>query len=117
MLLLSRRAVPTVKVAHMAIGTEEKIMPFNSDVQILQTWFSPSFPIGSFTYSHGLETAIRQNVVTDRKSLTRWIAFILEFGSGRNDGLCLKEAYQGEDINDLSKPHQTDTQTGLVCRI
>ena len=76
-------------------------MPFNSDVQILQSWFSSSFPIGSFTYSHGLETAIKENVVTDKKSLTSWIAFILEFGSGRNDGLCLKEAYQGEDINDL----------------
>ena len=24
-------------------------------LQILQTWFSPSFPIGSFSYSHGLE--------------------------------------------------------------
>ena len=23
-------------------------------LQILQTWVSPSFPIGSFSYSHGL---------------------------------------------------------------
>ena len=26
------------------------------ELQLLQSWFSPSFPIGSYGYSHGLES-------------------------------------------------------------
>ena len=40
----------------MAIDTN-----FSDDIkqnQILQIWFSSSFPIGSFAYSHGLESMI-----------------------------------------------------------
>ena len=32
-------------------------------LQILQTWFSPSFPVGSFSYSHGLEAMINDNSI------------------------------------------------------
>ena len=32
----------------------------------LQTWFSPAFPIGAFSYSHGLEAAIEAGDVFDR---------------------------------------------------
>ena len=31
--------------------------------QILQAWFSSSFPIGSYAYSHGLEALIDDNSV------------------------------------------------------
>ena len=54
-------------------------MDLNSDIQILQNWFSPSFPIGSFAYSHGLETAIEDKVVSDPATLTDWVSFILEY--------------------------------------
>ena len=95
-------------------------MPFSPDIQILQAWFSPSFPVGSFAYSHGLETAIHNHIVTDKNSLTDWIAFILEYGSGWNDGLCLKAAYEGEDINDLclglSAGHERHLETQELGR-
>jgi urease accessory protein len=51
----------------------------------LQTWFSPAFPIGAFSYSHGLEDAIEAGVVTDRATLTDWCGSLLEYGSGRAD--------------------------------
>ncbi len=76
-------------------------MELNSDIQILQNWFSPSFPIGSFAYSHGLETAIEDNVVSDSATLTDWVGFIIEYGSGRNDSFFLRASHEGENVNQL----------------
>ena len=59
----------------------------------LQSWLSPAFPIGAYSYSHGLETAIEQGLVTDRESLTDWLDGVLRFGAGRNDAILLAEAW------------------------
>lgn len=69
---------------------------------VLQAWFSPAFPTGAFSYSHGLEAAIQHGLVADKDSLTRWISCLLTNGSGWNDGLFLKAAYEGiSDVNSL----------------
>lgn len=68
---------------------------FHKDIMILQTWFSPAFPTGAFSYSHGMEAAIQDNLINDAGSLKSWIALLLSYGSGRNDGLFLKAAYEG----------------------
>ena len=74
----------------------------HQDMMILQTWFSPAFPTGAFSYSHGLESAIQDNLVKDAGSLKSWVDSLLSHGSGRNDGLFLKAAYRGVDeANDL----------------
>ena len=74
----------------------------HQDMMILQTWFSPAFPTGAFSYSHGMESAIQDNLVKDAGSLKNWIASLLSYGSGRNDGLFLKAAYEGSaEANDL----------------
>ena len=67
------------------------------DIMILQSWFSPAFPVGAFSYSHGLETAIQDGLITDEVGLGSWIATLLLHGSGRNDGLFIKETYRGEE--------------------
>ena len=66
-------------------------------MMLLQTWFSPAFPTGAFSYSHGLETAIQDGLVTDAASLTSWISCLLAHGSGHNDALFIKAAYEGND--------------------
>ena len=76
-------------------------MKLSRDVQILQNWFSAGFPIGSFAYSHGLETVIEDKVVTDPPTLTAWIEFVLKYGSCHNDALFLKAAHRGDDLNQL----------------
>ena len=53
----------------------------------LQTWFSPSFPIGGFSYSHGLEWLVETREVRDARSLTDWVAGTLRYGAGRNDAI------------------------------
>ena len=67
------------------------------DMMILQAWFSPAFPIGAYSYSHGLETAIQCGLITDEVSLQSWISTLLLYGSGRNDGLFIKAAYEAKE--------------------
>ena len=59
----------------------------------LQSWLSPAFPIGAFSYSHGLETAIDDGHVADAEHLRAWLEGVLRFGAGRSDAWCLIEAW------------------------
>jgi urease accessory protein len=60
----------------------------------LLTWLSPSFPVGAFSYSHGLEYAAEAGLVGDRDTLVAWIEGILCHGAGRVDGMLLLEAHR-----------------------
>lgn len=60
----------------------------------LQTWLSPAFPIGAFSYSSGLEAAIDEGYVDDANSLTTWLTDILENGTVWNDAVLLAEAWR-----------------------
>ena len=60
----------------------------------LLAWLSPSFPIGAFSYSHGLEAAAAAGAVHDRTTLQNWIAAIVAQGSGRIDADILCDAYR-----------------------
>jgi len=66
----------------------------------LLTWLSPAFPVGAFGYSHGLETAIREGAVTDARSLTQWIAALLEHGSGWTDAVLARAAWTAVTAED-----------------
>ncbi|HXF52583.1 MAG TPA: urease accessory protein UreF [Hyphomicrobiaceae bacterium] len=57
-------------------------------------WLSPSFPVGAFAYSHGLERAVERGDVKDRPTLTDWIGDLVEFGSARNDLIVLAAAWR-----------------------
>ncbi len=59
----------------------------------LLAWLSPNFPIGAFSYSHGLEAAFDFGAVGDAASLQGWIAAVVAQGSGRMDADILCEAY------------------------
>jgi urease accessory protein len=60
----------------------------------LAIWLSPSFPVGAFAYSHGLEWAVESRRVTDAASLQDWISDLLRHGSARNDAVLLAEAWR-----------------------
>jgi urease accessory protein len=62
----------------------------------LAQWFSPSYPLGSFAYSHGLETAIQSGAVTTAADLQDWLADLVKHGSVRNDVILLRLAYGAE---------------------
>ncbi len=60
-------------------------------------WLSPAFPIGSFAYSHGLETAVAQGSVCDAKTAAAWIGDVLTFGAGRTDAILMLAVRGGAD--------------------
>lgn len=66
-------------------------------LQVLAAWFSPGFPVGAYSYSHGLEWAVEAGDVRDRATLQAWVAGVLEHGSGRNDAILLHAAASGDD--------------------
>ena len=65
----------------------------STEVLTLAQLLSPSFPVGAFAYSHGLETAIDQGLVTDGASLQNWLSDVLQFGSGQADATLLNAAF------------------------
>jgi urease accessory protein len=66
-------------------------------VQILAAWFSPAYPIGAYSYSHGLEWAVEAGTVTDAPSLEAWVADLLAHGAGRSDALLLARTMEAAD--------------------
>lgn len=60
----------------------------------LQSLMSPAFPVGSFSYSHGLESAVAAARIGDAESLREWLAALVSFGSGWNDAVLLAEAWR-----------------------
>jgi len=69
----------------------------------LLTWLSPAFPVGAFSYSHGLEQAVEAGLVSDRATLVTWIDGILRFGAGRLDAMLLLEAHRAVTLSDAAR--------------
>jgi urease accessory protein len=65
-----------------------------SGLLLLQAWLSPAFPVGGYSYSHGLEYAVEAGALPDRSALQNWIEGILLFGAGRNDALLIREIHR-----------------------
>ena len=69
----------------------------------LQSWLSPTFPNGAYSYSHGLEWAVEAGHVYDRSSLVDWLEADLCYGSGRNEAVFFSEAYRCAIDDDRAK--------------
>jgi urease accessory protein len=59
----------------------------------LMTWLSPSFPVGAFSYSSGIEWAVEAGDISDAASLRDWLSSMLAHGSGFCDGVFLAHAH------------------------
>lgn len=60
----------------------------------LTSWLSPSFPVGAYSYSHGLEWVVQSGEICDVASLVDWLSVCVRMGSGRTDAIVLAEAYR-----------------------
>jgi urease accessory protein len=58
---------------------------------------SPSFPVGGFAYSHGLETAIDEGFIANAQDLQDWLHCLLTQGGARADATLLTLAYVADD--------------------
>ncbi len=66
----------------------------------LMTWLSPSFPIGAFSYSSGIEWAVEAGDIADAASLRDWLAAMLADGPGFCDGVFLAQAHRAASSGD-----------------
>lgn len=75
----------------------------------LLSWMSPSWPVGAFAHSSGLEWAVEANLVTDRPSTEAWLGDWIERGGGWSDAALFAFAWRaaanrdGEALRDLAE--------------
>jgi hypothetical protein len=90
----------------------------------LLAWLSPAYPIGAFSYSHGLEMAVEDGAVTRRADLVAYVEAALLHGAGAVDAgllaLAWRAAAGGEDAAlddiDLRQPSNV-VPIGPGCRV
>ena len=66
---------------------------FNNILKLL-TWNNQAFPIGSYSFSSGLEYAVESNLITTGYELQSWLKNLLNFGSIQTDAILLVEAWK-----------------------
>ena len=91
----------------------------------LMTWLSPAYPVGAFSYSHGLEYAVEAGLLSGAESTRAWIADTLEFGAARNDGVFLACAHRAArrreqaalaELTELAAAHVATAELALETR-
>jgi urease accessory protein len=99
----------TTTITPMLMTTSERALPgagsgMNADeaaaLYRLMTWLSPSFPVGAFSYSSGIEWAVEAGDITDVASLRDWLAAMLTDGSGFCDAVFLAQAHRAASVQD-----------------
>ncbi len=68
----------------------------------LMTWLSPSFPVGAYSYSHGIETAVEEGLVYDAETLGQWVETVVRDGAGRMDAAVFRLAHAAVAADDAA---------------
>jgi urease accessory protein len=101
------------------------IMTDTGDLYRLLSWLSPSYPIGAFSYSHGLEYSVENGSVRTAHDVLDWVSTVLLQGTGRVDGVLFREAYSAvvvanwghlDEIVDLGNSFQATSEFALETR-
>jgi urease accessory protein len=76
----------------------------NASLLLLLNWMSPTFPIGSFAYSHGLEQAIANGQLKTAGDIEDWISSLVQHGSGWSDAVFFAQVWSSpvEELNELA---------------
>jgi urease accessory protein len=77
-----------------AFGEEKTILP-------LFAWLSPSYPVGSYAYSHTLEWAVEAGDVKNEETLVAWLSDLMALGLGRNDVILMSHAYRAVEAGNI----------------
>jgi urease accessory protein len=92
-----RASEPAPDAATVAQGGGERAALFR-----LMTWLSPSFPVGAFSYSSGLEWAVEAGDVVDGDTLVDWLSAMLSDGAGFCDAVFMAHAHRRASASDLT---------------
>jgi len=99
----SRRAVPEADTSVVDMPTPGSNAMLESEAAALyrlMTWLSPSFPVGAFSYSSGIEWAVEAGDISDAASLQGWLAAMLAEGPGFCDGVFLAQTHRAAASGD-----------------
>lgn len=83
-------------------ATSMVTMPIDAKLLTLTQWLSPSFPVGAFAYSHGIEQAIADEWITNGDDLEAWLKACLRHGSARSDAIWVRLAYHTDDPSEIN---------------
>ena len=77
----------------------DTIITMNDNTALLRlmTWLSPAFPVGAFSYSHGIERAVHDGLIHDKASLQEWLEDLLNHGSVWNDAVLFAASWRDAD--------------------
>jgi urease accessory protein len=84
------KAPPTIPREPMATAALYRLM----------AWLSPSYPVGAFSYSSGIEWAVEAGDITDAATLRDWLAAMLGEGSGLCDAVFFVHAHHAISADD-----------------
>jgi len=73
-----------------------------SQLLLLLNWMSPTFPIGSFAYSHGAEQAIADARLKAADDVKAWLTDLITHGSGWNDAVLFARCWH-DDVTELNE--------------
>ena len=77
-----------------AISPEPDGLSDTAALYRLMTWLSPSFPVGAFSYSSGIEWAVEAGDIDNAATLRDWLAAMLSDGAGFCDSVFLASAHR-----------------------
>ena len=60
----------------------------------LMAWLSPSFPVGAFSYSSGIEWAVEAGDIRDAATLADWLSLMMSDGAGFCDAVLFVQAHR-----------------------
>lgn len=87
----------------MATGTITITTVTDADLFRLMAWTSPAYPVGGFSYSHGIEMAVEEGRLKKQADLVAYIASVLRQGAGRVDAVLFAEAHRAPDEEALDE--------------
>ncbi|HWG07203.1 MAG TPA: urease accessory UreF family protein, partial [Beijerinckiaceae bacterium] len=94
--------IDTEKSCEQESSSESLLDPLLFHEGLLFVWLSPSFPVGAFAYSHGLEWSFEAGDIEGFEKLGAWLRGLLRYGSLRNDAILLASAWRAVVDRDAS---------------
>jgi urease accessory protein len=111
--------IMTMAISMMIITT----MITDAGLAMLLAWTSPSYPIGGFSYSHGLEAAVEAGDVHDRASLVDYVSAVMTRGGGWVDMVIFAHGWRAahdsaafDRISELAAAFRASSETALESR-
>ena len=88
----------------------------------LNAWLSPSYPVGAYSFSHGLEAAGVAGLLETAGALQAWLGRLLLDGAGVSDGAFLAHAHRAvanaddaalDEVHELALAFQPSAELAL----